>query len=135
MWQLVSRSCGRAWSVDGSALPALTASGMAAKNWPSRSLLHVHLIAMLTYTMALAHRRQDDYEVVRKVGRGKYSEVFEGINTANNQKCIIKILKPVKKKKARDAKQFQLCINHRLQHPPHRRPSAHEGASAAGNII
>nr|CAB3493125.1 unnamed protein product [Digitaria exilis] len=42
---------------------------------------------------------QDDYEVVRKVGRGKYSEVFEGINVNNNEKCIIKILKPVKKKK------------------------------------
>lgn len=40
--------------------------------------------------------------MVRKVGRGKYSEVFEGINTVNNQKCIIKILKPVKKKKVRD---------------------------------
>ncbi|CAA6662973.1 unnamed protein product [Spirodela intermedia] len=42
---------------------------------------------------------QDDYEVVRKVGRGKYSEVFEGINVPNNERCIIKILKPVKKKK------------------------------------
>lgn len=42
---------------------------------------------------------QDDYEVVRKVGRGKYSEVFEGINVTNNEKCVIKILKPVKKKK------------------------------------
>jgi casein kinase II subunit alpha len=42
---------------------------------------------------------QDDYEIVRKVGRGKYSEVFEGINIVNNEKCIIKILKPVKKKK------------------------------------
>ena len=42
---------------------------------------------------------QDNYEVVRKVGRGKYSEVFEGINVVNNQRCIIKILKPVKKKK------------------------------------
>lgn len=42
---------------------------------------------------------QEDYEVVRKVGRGKYSEVFEGINTVNNERCIIKILKPVKKKK------------------------------------
>jgi casein kinase II subunit alpha len=42
---------------------------------------------------------QDDYEVVKKVGRGKYSEVFEGINVNNNEKCIIKILKPVKKKK------------------------------------
>ncbi|KAF8404913.1 hypothetical protein HHK36_009808 [Tetracentron sinense] len=42
---------------------------------------------------------QDDYEVVRKVGRGKYSEVFEGINVTSNERCIIKILKPVKKKK------------------------------------
>ena len=43
---------------------------------------------------------QDDYEVVRKVGRGKYSEVFEGVRAqAVEQKCIIKILKPVKKKK------------------------------------
>ncbi|KAJ4826671.1 Casein kinase II subunit alpha-4, chloroplastic [Turnera subulata] len=42
---------------------------------------------------------QDDYEVSRKVGRGKYSEVFEGVHCTNNEKCIIKILKPVKKKK------------------------------------
>lgn len=44
-------------------------------------------------------RDQDDYEIVRKVGRGKYSEVFEGVNIVTNDKCIIKILKPVKKKK------------------------------------
>ncbi|KAL5064053.1 hypothetical protein RYX36_025790 [Vicia faba] len=42
---------------------------------------------------------QDDYEVVRKVGRGKYSEVFEGVNVNSNERCVIKILKPVKKKK------------------------------------
>ena len=46
-------------------------------------------------------RNQDDYEIVRKVGRGKYSEVFEGVNVVKNEKCIIKILKPVKKKKIR----------------------------------
>src|ERR1700710_2354392 len=46
-------------------------------------------------------RDQDDYEVVRKVGRGKYSEVFEGVNATNSEKCVIKILKPVKKKKIR----------------------------------
>jgi casein kinase II subunit alpha len=45
------------------------------------------------------YRDQDNYEVVRKVGRGKYSDVFEGINTLNSEKCIVKILKPVKKKK------------------------------------
>ncbi|MBW0468619.1 hypothetical protein O181_008334 [Austropuccinia psidii MF-1] len=42
---------------------------------------------------------QDNYEIVKKVGRGKYSEVFEGVNIANDDKCIIKVLKPVKKKK------------------------------------
>jgi casein kinase II subunit alpha len=46
-----------------------------------------------------ANRQQDHYEIVRKVGRGKYSEVFEGINIQNEEKCIIKVLKPVKKKK------------------------------------
>ncbi|TYH38102.1 hypothetical protein ES332_D12G086800v1 [Gossypium tomentosum] len=44
-------------------------------------------------------RDQDGYEVIRKVGRGKYSEVFEGKNVNNNERCVIKILKPVKKKK------------------------------------
>lgn len=47
----------------------------------------------------LVGREQDDYEVVRKVGRGKYSEVFEGVHVTDSVKCVIKILKPVKKKK------------------------------------
>eukprot|EP00606_Chrysophyceae_sp_TOSAG23-5_P000690 GSChrysophyteH2.ASY1.ANO1.1505.1 assembled CDS len=44
---------------------------------------------------------QEDYEVIRKIGRGKYSEVFAGMNVVNNSKCtcVVKILKPVKKKK------------------------------------
>eukprot|EP00455_Lapot_gusevi_P009761 TRINITY_DN1438_c0_g1_i2.p1 TRINITY_DN1438_c0_g1~~TRINITY_DN1438_c0_g1_i2.p1 ORF type:complete len:353 (-),score=79.28 TRINITY_DN1438_c0_g1_i2:144-1202(-) len=42
---------------------------------------------------------QDNYEVVRKIGRGKYSEVFEGVNILNDEPCVVKILKPVKKKK------------------------------------
>jgi casein kinase II subunit alpha len=42
---------------------------------------------------------QDIYEVVEKVGRGKYSEVFSGINTARGERCIIKVLKPVRSKK------------------------------------
>lgn len=43
--------------------------------------------------------QQDDYQIVRKLGRGKYSEVFEAVNITSNEKCVIKILKPVKKKK------------------------------------
>lgn len=44
-------------------------------------------------------REQDDYEVIRKLGRGKYSEVFEGVNVKTESPIVIKILKPVKKKK------------------------------------
>lgn len=54
------------------------------------------------------YRDQDEYEVVRKVGRGKYSEVFEGVHCTDNEKCVIKILKPVKKKKVSF---FLICIN------------------------
>jgi casein kinase II subunit alpha len=42
---------------------------------------------------------QDDYEVIKKIGRGKYSEVFAGYSLKNGTKCVVKILKPVKKKK------------------------------------
>lgn len=31
---------------------------------------------------------------MQKIGRGKYSEVFEGIDTRRDAKCVIKILKP-----------------------------------------
>jgi len=44
-------------------------------------------------------RDQDDYEVTRKIGRGKYSEVFSGFKVSTGAKCVVKVLKPVKKKK------------------------------------
>ena len=37
--------------------------------------------------------------MLHKLGRGKYSEVFEGCNIINNQKCVVKILKPVRTEK------------------------------------
>jgi casein kinase II subunit alpha len=42
--------------------------------------------------------------VLRKLGRGKYSEVFQGFRPGSDDKCVIKILKPVKKKKV------SLCV-------------------------
>ncbi|KAI4469393.1 casein kinase ii subunit alpha [Holotrichia oblita] len=43
----------------------------------------------------------DNYSLTRKLGRGKYSEVFEAINELNNEKVVVKILKPVKKRKVK----------------------------------
>ncbi|AQZ14865.1 CKA2 (YOR061W) [Zygosaccharomyces parabailii] len=40
-----------------------------------------------------------NYEIVNKIGRGKYSEVFSGRSVINNQPCVVKVLKPVKMKK------------------------------------
>lgn len=80
--------CSRPASLAPSRIPRSASTVTSARREHSASLPHHR-----------ACRSQDDYEVVRKVGRGKYSEVFEGINTRNGEKCIIKILKPVKKKK------------------------------------
>ena len=49
----------------------------------------------------LISRDTENYEIVRKIGRGKYSEVFEGTNVAKNEKCVVKVLKPVKKNKVK----------------------------------
>ena len=53
-------------------------------------------------------RAQDNYEIIKKIGRGKYSEVYEGINTQTNQRIVIKILKPGKFKIKLQLAQFAL---------------------------
>jgi casein kinase II subunit alpha len=50
-------------------------------------------------TLRVQWGRQEEYEVEQKIGRGKYSEVFRGRSTRNGRKCVVKILKPVRKKK------------------------------------
>lgn len=47
----------------------------------------------------LAYGLPDKYEVITKLGRGKYSDVFLGIDSENDTKVVIKILKPIKKEK------------------------------------
>ena len=42
---------------------------------------------------------QENYEIIKKLGRGKYSEVFLGIDLTKGDKCVIKVLKPVKRKR------------------------------------
>lgn len=33
-------------------------------------------------------------EIISKIGRGKYSDVFKCINTVTDELCVVKILKP-----------------------------------------
>src|SRR5690606_1193344 len=56
----------------------------------------------LTYTQkyyVVDIRKEECYEAVRKVGSGKYSVVLEGREVHSDERCIIKVLKPVHKKK------------------------------------
>ena len=64
--------------------------GKGAAGWSEIQCraLSPHLLP--TYLSTLPHTQ---------VGRGKYSEVFEGFHVGTAARCIIKILKPVKKKK------------------------------------
>lgn len=42
---------------------------------------------------------QDDYEVVRQVGKGKYGEVYEAVNLRAGSPCVVKIMRPVKEQR------------------------------------
>lgn len=41
----------------------------------------------------------ENYSITQKLGRGKYSEVFEAIHAPSKKTVVLKILKPVRKKK------------------------------------
>ena len=51
----------------------------------------------------------EKYEVKRSIGRGKYSDVFEGVDASNGMPVVIKMLKPVRKLKiAREIRILEL---------------------------
>lgn len=65
------------------------------------------------------------YEIECKVGRGKYSEVFQGCQLLTRKKIIIKMLKPVKKKKIK--REIAILTNLSNEHnPPTSRPLERE---------
>ncbi|KAK4873370.1 hypothetical protein RN001_015399 [Aquatica leii] len=41
----------------------------------------------------------ENYSITQKLGRGKYSEVFEAIHIPSKETIVLKVLKPVKKRK------------------------------------
>lgn len=51
------------------------------------------IVVMVMVMTVVGFSNQDNYQLVRKLGRGKYSEVFEAINVTNNEKVVVKILK------------------------------------------
>lgn len=57
---------------------------------------HRRILTHAFYALCLSDdSSQDPYEIVKKVGRGKYSEVFEGVHVGNPdapQTCIIKVI-------------------------------------------
>lgn len=54
----------------------------------------------------------EPYEIKQSIGRGKYSDVFEGVDSRNGKRVVIKILKPVRKVKiAREIRILELLKN------------------------
>jgi casein kinase II subunit alpha len=41
----------------------------------------------------------DDYEIIKKIGQGRYSAVYEGYNVVKEEKVVVKILKPVNQRR------------------------------------
>lgn len=69
----------------------------------ARTYATVNLLAPQDYwdydALNVKWSSQDNYEIISKVGRGKYSEVFSGRVSSLGESCIIKVLKPVRSKK------------------------------------
>ncbi|CAO3612983.1 unnamed protein product [Cunninghamella echinulata] len=66
---------------------------MTSNNMPFQSVAkcyaHVNEQMPDSYWDYVIYKLQDNYEIIRKVGRGKYSEVFEGINITNNEESML----------------------------------------------
>ncbi len=39
---------------------------------------------------------EDNYELIRMIGKGRYGEVFEAFDVTNNKRCALKVLKPIR---------------------------------------
>ena len=52
------------------------------------------------------------YKITARIGRGKYSEVYEGINSVNDNRIVVKVLKPVKDEKYKREIKILKKFNH-----------------------
>ncbi|CAN3363812.1 casein kinase II subunit alpha [Diutina catenulata] len=76
-----------------------------AKDTPSVARVYADVLASKPQSywdyddVQIQWKSQENYEIIKKLGRGKYSEVFLGVDLTQGTKCVIKVLKPVKRKK------------------------------------
>ncbi|CAN3357634.1 casein kinase II subunit alpha [Diutina catenulata] len=76
-----------------------------AKDTPSVARVYADVLASKPQSywdyddVQIQWNSQENYEIIKKLGRGKYSEVFLGVDLTQGTKCVIKVLKPVKRKK------------------------------------
>tara|TARA_B100001250_G_scaffold406944_1_gene426845 strand:- start:1472 stop:2527 length:1056 start_codon:yes stop_codon:yes gene_type:complete len=82
---------------------------------PSRVYQNINMKKPKTYwdynNIEISWKNTNNYEVSEKIGRGRYSEVFKGKHVQKGNNCVIKMLKPVKKKKIfREVKILQALI-------------------------
>ncbi|OMJ84239.1 hypothetical protein SteCoe_14658 [Stentor coeruleus] len=75
--------------MNGSSKPRLYSDVNFDKSQEEMDLSSVHI----------TWGKQEIYEILRKLGRGKYSDVYEGLNMSTQDKIVIKILKPIKRSK------------------------------------
>nr|CAI5858577.1 unnamed protein product [Callosobruchus analis] len=52
----------------------------------------------------------NDYSILKKIGHGKYSIVFEGVHDPKDERVVIKILKPVRKRKVKREIKILECL-------------------------
>ncbi|XP_030765888.1 casein kinase II subunit alpha-like isoform X1 [Sitophilus oryzae] len=57
-----------------------------------------------------AYDNIDDYSLIKKIGSGKYSIVFEGIHESKRERVVIKMLKPVRRKKIKREIKILECL-------------------------
>lgn len=54
----------------------------------------------------------DNYTIAQKIGRGRYSHVFQGTDLTTKKKVAIKVLLPIKKEKIKREYQISKSLHH-----------------------
>lgn len=54
----------------------------------------------------------EQYSISHKIGRGRYAHVFQGTNSKNKEKVVIKVLLPIKPLKIKREYHFLSTLKH-----------------------